>query len=155
MNSARTRKKARKRTKTFLDCLREFATASVWKQAQTARNQGRRSPRWKTQSLIFVLLAMTWTCGDSAAERFETARAFCVVCQSKRRRPGKTVEGFQKALARLDGTGRHLHRMVGFLALWRWFVGGITKLGWQLHCHPRIHGGSKGGSITATPMTIY
>ncbi len=145
MNSARTRKKARKRTKTFLDCLREFATASVWKQAQTARNQGRRSPRWKTQSLIFVLLAMTWTCGDSAAERFETARAFCVVCQSKRRRPGKTVEGFQKALARLPVStlrafARAVRQRIATLFADRWKVGEFVPLGCdgsRLEC-PRV-----------------
>jgi hypothetical protein len=44
---------------------------------------------------------MTWCCGDSLAERFETARAFCVACRPQRKRPGQTVEGFQKAVARL------------------------------------------------------
>lgn len=101
MESARKRKKARKRAKSFLDCLRKFAIPTVWKQAQQARKMIRRSGRWQTQPLILVLLAMTWCCGDSLAERFETARAFCVVCRPRRKRPGQTVEGFQKALARL------------------------------------------------------
>jgi hypothetical protein len=47
---------------------------------------------------------MTWCCGDSQPERFETAKAFCVACLNKRRRPGKTVQGFQKALAQLPMT---------------------------------------------------
>jgi len=44
---------------------------------------------------------MTWCGGDSQPERFETAKAFCVACWHKRRRPGQTVQGFQKALAAL------------------------------------------------------
>jgi hypothetical protein len=44
---------------------------------------------------------MTWCCGDSQPERFEMAKAFCIACLPKRRRPGKTVQGFQKALAQL------------------------------------------------------
>jgi hypothetical protein len=60
-----------------------------------------RPVRWGNQSLILVLLTMTWCCGDSLSERFETARAFCVVCRPRRKRPGQTIEGFQKALTRL------------------------------------------------------
>src|SRR5260370_34256549 len=48
-----------------------------------------------------VLLLMTWCCGDSQAERFEVAKGFCSVLLPKRRRPGRTVQGFQKALAKL------------------------------------------------------
>jgi hypothetical protein len=44
---------------------------------------------------------MTWCAGDSSPERFETARAFYVALYQKRRRPGTTCEGFQKALARV------------------------------------------------------
>jgi hypothetical protein len=51
--------------------------------------------------LVLVLLLMTWCCGDSQPERFETAKACCVACLPKRRRPGRTVQGFQKALAKL------------------------------------------------------
>jgi len=53
------------------------------------------------QPLVLTLLLMTWSHGDSQAERFECAKAYCRVCLSKRRNPGKTVQGFQKALARL------------------------------------------------------
>ncbi|MCI0353623.1 MAG: IS4 family transposase [Acidobacteria bacterium] len=100
MTQARKPGRLRPRGKGLLDCLREFLTPAVWKQAQKARG-AHRSSRWSTQPLVFMLLLMTWCCGDSQAERFETARAFCVVCLSKRRRPGKTVQGFQKALTRL------------------------------------------------------
>ena len=84
----------------FLGCLRYFVTPYVWKQAQRALRR-HKSIRWQTQPLIFVLLLMTWCCGDSVGERFETARAFYVACYQRKRRPGKTPEGFQKALARV------------------------------------------------------
>ena len=93
----------RRSPRTFLDCLRDFLTPTLWKQALHARTAFRasRSSRWKTQPLILVLLFMTWCGGDSQPERFETAKAFCVACWHKRRRPGQTVQGFQKALAAL------------------------------------------------------
>ena len=91
----------RPQAKSFLDSLREFLTPSIWKQAEQARRAGRRSPRWATQPLVLTLLIMTWCCGDSQAERFETAKGFTAVCLTKRRRPGQRVQGFQKALAKL------------------------------------------------------
>jgi Transposase DDE domain len=87
-------------SRSFVECLREFLTPALWKQAQKSRTASRPS-RWKTQPLVLVLLFMTWSCGDSQPERFETAKAFCLVCLPKRRRPGRTVQGFQKALAKL------------------------------------------------------
>ena len=44
---------------------------------------------------------MTWCAGDSSPERFETARAFYVALHQRRRRPGKTFAGFEKALGKL------------------------------------------------------
>jgi hypothetical protein len=41
---------------------------------------------------------MTWCAGDSLPERFETARAFYVALHQRRRRPGRTFAGFDKAL---------------------------------------------------------
>src|SRR5262249_38009207 len=87
--------------RSFVDCLREFLTPALWKQANEQRQAKRRSTRWSTQPLVLVLLLMTWCCGDSQPERFEAAKAFCSVCLSKRRRPGRTVQGFQKALAKM------------------------------------------------------
>ena len=84
----------------FLDCLRYFLTPQVWKQARRALG-GYEAIRWTAQPLLFVALVMTWSAGDSAAERFETARAFYVASYQRQRRPGKTPEGFQKALARV------------------------------------------------------
>ena len=91
----------RPQARSFGDCLREFLTPALWKQAHARRHAPRRSSRWSTQPLVLVLLLMTWCCGDSQPERFETAKAFCAALLPKRRRPGQTVQGFQKALAKL------------------------------------------------------
>jgi hypothetical protein len=101
MRTKTRRRRGRRPSRTFLNCLREFLTPALWKQAQQQRHAKRRSSRWTTQPLVLVLLLMTWCCGDSQPERFETAKAFCVVCLPKRRRPGQTVQGFQKALGQL------------------------------------------------------
>ena len=101
MKSKTARPRGRRPSRSFLNCLREFLTPALWKQAQHQRRAPRRSSRWTTQPLVLVLLLMTWCCGDSQPERFETAKAFCVVCLPKRRRPGQTVQGFQKALGKL------------------------------------------------------
>jgi len=84
----------------FLNCLGYILTPQVWKQAQQAAGR-RRALRWQRQPLILVLLVMTWCAGDSLPERFETARAFYVACHQRRRRPGKTFAGFEKALGKM------------------------------------------------------
>jgi hypothetical protein len=48
-----------------------------------------------------VLAVMTWTSGDSEAERFAAARAFYVARHQRDKRPGESFPGFQKALAKL------------------------------------------------------
>jgi Transposase DDE domain len=100
MSSTRTRPALRRPARSFLDCLRHFLTPAVWKQAHRAVGRHPTPARWAVQPLLLVLLTMTWCCGDAQAERFETAKAFCVACRPKRRRPGRTVQGWQKALSR-------------------------------------------------------
>jgi hypothetical protein len=52
--------------------------------------------------LLLVLLFSCWAAGDTQEERFTSARAFFVLrLAPKRRRPGKTCEGFLMALTRL------------------------------------------------------
>ena len=85
----------------LMEFVRQFLTPQVWKQARQAIAKGRRKPRWDLQPLVLVLLAMTWTAGDSEFERFEAARGFYVMSYESRKRPGKTLEGFQKALSRI------------------------------------------------------
>jgi hypothetical protein len=99
----RTKKTHHLRRRSLREVLREFLTPAVWKQAQQRRRLGQRkeSSRWKTQPLVLMILFMTWCGGDSQAERFEIAKGYCQVCLRKRRGPGKTVQGYQKALARL------------------------------------------------------
>ena len=84
----------------FLQCLGYFLTPQVWKQAQGAVPH-RRAWRWQTRPLLFIVLGMTWCAGDSLPERFEAARAFYVALHQRRRRPGKTFAGFEKALGKL------------------------------------------------------
>lgn len=100
---AKPAKNARLRphAKSFLDSVHEFLTPAVWKQAKKARGAAKESPRWTAQPLVLTLLAITWCCGDSMAERFEAAKGFTAVCLRKRRGPGKTVQGFQEALKAL------------------------------------------------------
>src|SRR5450631_4193287 len=85
----------------LMDFVRQFLTPQVWKQARQAVPWRRHKPRWDLQPLVLVLLAMTWTAGDSELERFEAARGFYVMSYEGRKRPGKTLEGFQKALSRI------------------------------------------------------
>jgi len=84
----------------FLQCLGHFLTPQVWKHAHQAVPR-RRAWRWQTQPLLFVLLCLTWCAGDSLPERFETARAFYLALHQRRRRPGRTFAGFEKALGKL------------------------------------------------------
>ena len=84
----------------LVDAIHKLLTPAMWRQAHRCVPHRRRC-RWGVQPLVVVLLVMTWCCGDSLGERFETAKAFCVVCLPKRRRPGKTVAGFEKALRKL------------------------------------------------------
>jgi len=101
MASARKRRKQRQRVRTLGDCLRQFLTPSVWKQGQKAIARPWRASRWRIKPLLVTLVLMTYACGDSQEERFESARAVVVALQPKRRRPGETLSGFQLALARL------------------------------------------------------
>src|ERR1700737_934678 len=84
----------------FLECFGYFLTPLVWKQAQHAARRG-RAWRWQPQPLLFVLLVMTWCAGDSLPERFETARACSIALHQRRKRPGKTFAGFEKALGKV------------------------------------------------------
>lgn len=103
---ARTKKTerfGRLRQTSFLVSIRQFLTPQVWRQAQQAQpsKKVKADERWCLQALVYVVLAMTWCAGDSEPERFEMARAFYVAHYQRSRRPGKTIQGFHKALARL------------------------------------------------------
>jgi len=78
-----------------------FLTPQVWKQTHQHHAPKKTSSGWRLHPLVMVLLLMTWTTGDSEAERFATARACYIACHQHDKRPGKTLQGFQKALAKL------------------------------------------------------
>jgi len=118
----------------LLESIRQFLTPPVWKQGHARAAHRRAHARWTLQPLVLTLLVMTWCCGDSLAERFETAKAFCSASLPKRRRPGKSRAGFEKALRRLPaaalralagGVRRRLQQLFG-AALW---VEGFVPLG--------------------------
>ena len=90
----------RPKAKSLPQAMREFLTPAVFKQVRKAASR-RRRPRWDIHPLLYVLLLSTWCVGDSMPEKFEVARGFYVACCPKRKRPGKSCAGFEKALARL------------------------------------------------------
>jgi hypothetical protein len=129
------RRRAGRREARFVTCLRDFLSPALFRQVQgliPKRFRGQSTPRrrWTLQPLLFVLLCMTWCNGDSQPERFETARAFFVACHPKRRRPGKTCLGWQKALNALPARALGLVASL-FRRRLRWRLGPLLKTdGW-------------------------
>ena len=70
-------------------------------QASAKCVETKETPRWDLHPLLYILLLTTYCCGDSLPEKFEAARAFYVVCCPKRKRPGQSFAGFEKAVAKL------------------------------------------------------
>ena len=100
MKAARKLRK-QQQPQSLIECIRQLLTPEVWKQARQAVPGRRCQPRWDLQPLLIILLAMTWAAGDSQGEKFQTARGFYVVAYESRKRPGRTLQGFQKALGRI------------------------------------------------------
>jgi hypothetical protein len=98
---AKRHRRRQQRAESLPASMRQFLTPDVWKQARHAARDHhlRLRQRWSTPALVVVLATMTWCAGDSEAERFSAARAFYVRAYSpKRRRPGRHVGSFHKAL---------------------------------------------------------
>jgi Transposase DDE domain len=100
MKAARKLRKLQQ-PRSLLDFVRQFLTPQVFKQARQAVPRKRAAPRWDLQPLLMIALAMTWAAGDSQEEKFETARGFYVATHEGRKRPGKTLQGFLRALSRI------------------------------------------------------
>jgi len=100
MCTARKPGRVRPRAKALIDSMREFLTSAFFKQVRNAAFR-RKMPRWDLHPLLYVLLLTTWCCGDSLPERFEAARAFYVISCPKRKRPGTSFAGFEKAVSKL------------------------------------------------------
>jgi hypothetical protein len=92
--------KLRPRGKSLPQALWEFLTPQVFKQVRKSFTR-RKQRKWDIHPLVYILLMMSWCCGESLPEQFETARGFYVVCCAKRKRPGKTCSGFERAVSRL------------------------------------------------------
>jgi Transposase DDE domain len=129
--TAKRNRLGRLRQKSFLVSLRQFLTPQVWKQAQQRRRPAKSDERWCLQALVYVLLAMTWCAGDSEPERFEMARAFYVAHYQRSRRPGKSIQGYHKALARLalpvlralaEGVRQRMTRLFGGSLFYQGFI---------------------------------
>lgn len=133
MVSARMRARQRRRAKSLIGSMRDFLTPSVFRQVRKAVKR-RKSPRWDLHALLYILLLTTYCCGDSLPERFEIARGFYVACCPKRKRPGETFSGFEKALAKLPMpvlralTGAIRGRVEAIFGD-RWSVGKFIPLG--------------------------
>ncbi len=100
MATARKRARQRRRPKSLIGSMREFLTPMVFKQVRNASKR-RKSPRWDLYPLLYILLLTTYCCGDNLPEKFEAAKGFYVVCCPKRKRPGASFSGFEKAVSRL------------------------------------------------------
>jgi hypothetical protein len=92
--------KQRLRIQSFRDGLTQFLSPQIWKQVHQVANAKYTSPRWGLHPLFWVLLTSVWCTGDSHEERFATARAAYVGCHQRSRRPGESLAGFLKALAK-------------------------------------------------------
>jgi len=84
----------------FATSLTHWLTPRVWKLAHQVHTP-KKAGRWDLHPLLTVLLLMTWTSGDSEAERFVTAHACYVATHQHAKRPGRTLQGFQQALGKL------------------------------------------------------
>ena len=100
MAKARKHARQRKRAKSLIGSMQEFLTPAVFKQVRNASKR-RKHQRWDLHPLLYILLLTTYCCGDSLPEKFEAARSFYVVCCPKRKRPGVSFAGFEKAVAKL------------------------------------------------------
>lgn len=100
MANARKQAHQRRRARSLIGSMREFLTPTVFKQVRNSSKR-RKCPRWDLHPLLYILLLTTYCCGDSLPEKFEAARGFYVVCCPKRKRPGASCSGFEKAVAKL------------------------------------------------------
>lgn len=86
---------------TLATALTHWLPAAAWKIAHQTFAPTKAPDRWPLHPLVVVALLMTWTTGDSQAERFASARAVYVAHHQHDKRPGQTLSGWQQALARV------------------------------------------------------
>jgi hypothetical protein len=64
---------------------------------------GRKDRRWKDRQVVLVALLVGWDEGETAGERFESARQAVAEMYPGRERPGVSYNGFMDALGRYSG----------------------------------------------------
>src|SRR5208283_4000246 len=133
MARARKHARQRRRAKSLIGSMRNFLTPEVFKQARNATTR-RKSPRWDIHPLLWILLLTTYCCGDSLPEKFEAAKGFYVACCPKRKRPGKSFAGFEKAIAKLPmpvlrALAAGIRGRIEVIFAERWKVGSFIPLG--------------------------
>jgi hypothetical protein len=133
MAGARMRAHQRGRAKSLIGSMRKFLTPEVFKQVRNASKR-RKCPRWDLHPLLYVLLLTTYCCGDSLPEKFEAAKSFYVVCCPKRKRPGASFTGFEKAIAKLPmpilrALAAGIRGRIEAIFARQWMVGGFIPLG--------------------------
>lgn len=100
MARARKHARQRRRARSLMGSMRNLLTSEVFKQVRNVSKR-RKCPRWDLHPLLWILLLTTYCSGDSLPEKFEAAKGFYVVCCPKRKRPGKSFAGFEKAITKL------------------------------------------------------
>jgi hypothetical protein len=113
--------------------MRKFLTPEVFKQVRNASKR-RKCPRWDLHPLLYVLVLTTYCCGDSLPEKVEAAKSFYVVCCPKRKRPGASFTGFEKAIAKLPmpvlrALAAGIRGRIAVIFAEQWKVGGFIPLG--------------------------
>ena len=116
-----------------------------------------------------IALAMTWAAGDSQEEKFATLRGFYGMTHKARKRPGKTLQRFQKALSRIPmrqrrpmvaGVRDQIQRRLGE----RLLVDGFVPMGYggsKLECphtgelEARLKPGGKADSNPIVGVTAF
>lgn len=127
-------KARRPQSTTLREALASFLTPWAWRQAHQAWRCPHSDCRWSLQPLVTVLVLMTWCAGASEAERFHSARACYVAWHQHDKRPGQTLQGFDKALARvptpvLRALAAALRHLLGDRFLGGLLVGGFVPVG--------------------------
>lgn len=87
-------------------CLREIFTPGMWKELHgRCAAYERQRQRWSVQPVVLSMLSALLSRPGSLRERFEEGREVCTALMPKRRRGGKTPEGFLKALTKFPVEG--------------------------------------------------
>ena len=110
MKTKTTRRRLRRHARSFVECLREFLTPILWKQAHFQRHSERRSSRWSTQPLVLVLLLVL---RRLAARAFRDRQGFLHCLFTETTTTGADGPGLSKGVGEIaDGSfagdhGRH------------------------------------------------